>query len=457
MRGYETDAKMNPPLRTAKDVDALREAVKDGTIDVIATDHAPHHYDEKEREFENAPNGIVGLETALAVVVTNLVEKGYLTFTELVDRMACTPARLFKLPGGTLKRGAVGDVTVFDPKARWTVNASEFASKGRNSPYNGMTLVGRAACTIVAGRSSIDREFSPCRQCRWRSGHESQAEETSKGISTMAEREPVSLDALNGLLKERQRYEEWLTALEQRRENTSESVFARVHADYQTRLREVSSKLAERAGELRESIDTLSARLEEISRQELQQREARQEAELRAAVGEYTDKQWKEIGGAWDKELARLSKEKTAVDTQLTELNRIFALSMKEKQAEEIMHRVALMTAIAPISPWSHDRQSRAADSSTHPAGSKQFRATAPTQSTPRTPFDDFPVLRPGTGTVTPPSTTAVATPPSVPRSGGTQDPRSEQHKTLKCPECGAANYPTEWYCERCGGELATM
>src|SRR5204862_8247473 len=155
----------------------------------------------------------------------------------------------------------------------------------------------------------------------------------------MADKEPVSLDALNGLLKERQRYEEWLSALEQKRANTSESVFARVHGDYQTRLREVSSKLAERAEELRDSIDGLSARLEEISRQELQQREARQEAELRAAVGEYTDKQWKEIGGAWDKELTRLVKEKTAVDAQLNDLNRIFALSVKEKQAEAAFNR----------------------------------------------------------------------------------------------------------------------
>jgi len=162
VRGYDTNAKMNPPLRTARDVEALREAVKDGTIDVIATDHAPHHYDEKEREFADAPNGIVGLETALAVVVTNLVEKGYLTFSELVDRMACAPARLFNLPGGSLKRGVIADITVFDPKARWKVDASRFLSKGRNSPYSGMTLVGRAACTIVAG-SVVYRSGIPVR------------------------------------------------------------------------------------------------------------------------------------------------------------------------------------------------------------------------------------------------------------------------------------------------------
>jgi dihydroorotase len=151
VRGYDTDAKMNPPLRTARDVEALRTAVTDGTIDLIATDHAPHHYDEKEREFADAPNGIVGLETALAVVVTNLVENGALTFPDLVERMACTPARIFNLPGGTLKRGAVADVTVFDPTAHWKVEPSRFLSKGRNTPYAGMTLVGRAACTIVAG------------------------------------------------------------------------------------------------------------------------------------------------------------------------------------------------------------------------------------------------------------------------------------------------------------------
>jgi dihydroorotase len=162
VRGYDTNAKMNPPLRTAGDVESLREAVKDGTIDLIATDHAPHHYDEKEREFADAPNGIVGLETALAVIVTNLVDKGYLTFSGLVDRMACTPARIFKLPGGSLKRGAAADVTVFDPKHRWKVDPARFLSKGRNSPYAGMTLVGRTACTIVAG-SVVYRSGLPVR------------------------------------------------------------------------------------------------------------------------------------------------------------------------------------------------------------------------------------------------------------------------------------------------------
>lgn len=151
VEGYDTNAKMNPPLRTADDVEALREAVHDGTIDLVATDHAPHHYDEKEREFANAPNGIVGLETALAVVVTNLVSTGILELPTLIERMACAPARLFHLGGGTLRRGTVADVTVFDPARRWVVRPEEFLSKGRNTPYGGMTLTGRAVCTIVGG------------------------------------------------------------------------------------------------------------------------------------------------------------------------------------------------------------------------------------------------------------------------------------------------------------------
>lgn len=152
VEAYDTNAKMNPPLRTADDVAALQEAVADGTIDLIATDHAPHHYDEKEREFADAPNGIVGLETALAVVATNLVVPGLISWATLVDRMACTPARLFHLPGGTLRRGTTADVTVFDPEAEWSVDPATFLSKGRNTPYAGMQLRGRAVCTIVEGR-----------------------------------------------------------------------------------------------------------------------------------------------------------------------------------------------------------------------------------------------------------------------------------------------------------------
>ncbi len=150
--GYNTNAKMNPPLRTAADVAALRDAVRDGTIDLVATDHAPHHYDEKEREFADAPNGIVGLETALGVLLTHVVHTGALDLRTLVDRMSVTPATVFKLPGGSLRSGNVADVTIFDPVRQWIVDPAAFHSKGRNSPYAGAQLRGRATCTIVSGR-----------------------------------------------------------------------------------------------------------------------------------------------------------------------------------------------------------------------------------------------------------------------------------------------------------------
>lgn len=150
--GYNTNAKMNPPLRTAEDVEALQQGLRDGTIDLLVTDHAPHHYDEKEREFADAPNGIVGLETALGVNCTYLLHTGVLTMSQLVDAMSCKPAKTFHLPGGTLQHGALGDVTVFDPARQWTVQASAFKSKGRNTPYGGQTLTGRAHMTVVGGR-----------------------------------------------------------------------------------------------------------------------------------------------------------------------------------------------------------------------------------------------------------------------------------------------------------------
>lgn len=149
--GYDTNAKMNPPLRTGEDVEAVRAAVVDGTIDLIATDHAPHHYDEKEREFSDAPNGIVGLETALGVLLTSLLHGGVLDLPLLIDRLSCAPARVLGLPGGTLRRGAPADVTVMDPDREWVVNPDTFLSKGRNTPYAGRTLRGRALCTIVGG------------------------------------------------------------------------------------------------------------------------------------------------------------------------------------------------------------------------------------------------------------------------------------------------------------------
>ena len=124
---------------------------------LIATDHAPHHYDAKDREFADAPFGIVGLETALALVVTELVESGMIDFKTLVDRMSTRPARLFGLPGGTFAKGSIGDVTVFDPKFAWQVDPSTFLSKGRNTPYVGKALRGRARYTVVGGAAGAPR------------------------------------------------------------------------------------------------------------------------------------------------------------------------------------------------------------------------------------------------------------------------------------------------------------
>jgi dihydroorotase len=148
---YDTHAKMNPPLRESADVAALRGALKDGVIDCIASDHAPHAYDEKEAAFDDAPFGVVGLETAFAVAYTELVGGGVFTLPELILRMSTAPARAFHLPGGTLAPGAVADVTVLDPAAKWTVDPTQFHSKSHNTPFAGRALSGRAILTLVAG------------------------------------------------------------------------------------------------------------------------------------------------------------------------------------------------------------------------------------------------------------------------------------------------------------------
>ena len=150
--GYRTEAKVNPPLRSAADRQAVIEGLVDGTLDVVATDHAPHHYDEKEQAFEDAPFGLVGLETALGILLTHIVDKRLLTLGKLVERMSWAPARAFNLPGGTLKKGAPADVTVFDPKREWVVNPTQLLSKSKNTPFAGWPLVGRATLTIVGGR-----------------------------------------------------------------------------------------------------------------------------------------------------------------------------------------------------------------------------------------------------------------------------------------------------------------
>jgi dihydroorotase len=151
VEGYDTNFKMNPPLRTAADGKAIREAVKDGTIRFLATDHAPHCSYEKEVEFDEAPFGIVGLETALGVYLTELVHGEKIPLAEVVAKMTIFPSDYFGLGRGTLQEGAPADVTVIDPERKWTVKKAEFRSKSRNTPFEGRELKGRAVFTIVGG------------------------------------------------------------------------------------------------------------------------------------------------------------------------------------------------------------------------------------------------------------------------------------------------------------------
>jgi dihydroorotase len=149
---YKTEAKVNPPLRSEADRLAVIAGMLDGTLDVIATDHAPHHYDEKEQAFDDAPFGLVGLETAVGIIMTHFVHANHLTLAEMVNRMSWTPARAFNLPGGTLREGSVADVTVIDPDAVWRVDPTKFLSKSRNTPFGGWRMKGRAVMTVVGGR-----------------------------------------------------------------------------------------------------------------------------------------------------------------------------------------------------------------------------------------------------------------------------------------------------------------
>jgi dihydroorotase len=150
--GYDTNFKMAPPLRTRADLEAILEGLRDGTIDAIATDHAPHHANEKMYEFDKASNGIIGLETAVGLTLDRLVNRGVISLSRMVELLACNPAKIFKLDRGTLKVGAAADVTVFDPEKQIKVDVSKFQSKSRNTPFDGWELKGAPTATIVGGR-----------------------------------------------------------------------------------------------------------------------------------------------------------------------------------------------------------------------------------------------------------------------------------------------------------------
>jgi len=151
LRNFDSNYKMAPPLRTEQDVQAIIAGLKDGTLEVIATDHAPHAPEKKMRELDQAPNGIIGLETLLPICVMSLIEPGHLTWPQLIEKLTINPARVLGIDRGTLKPGAKADVTIIDPKAEWTIDPNLFRSKSRNCPFAGWKVRGRAHAVLLNG------------------------------------------------------------------------------------------------------------------------------------------------------------------------------------------------------------------------------------------------------------------------------------------------------------------
>ena len=150
VKEFNPNTKVSPPLRTTADLEAIKQALKEGIIDIIATDHAPHQALEKEVPFEQAPSGIIGLESALPISL-KLVEEGVLTWSQLVTKMSYAPAKVFNLPGGSLKPGNLADITIIDPNLSYKIDVTQFYSKGRNCPFNGWEVKGKAIITIIGG------------------------------------------------------------------------------------------------------------------------------------------------------------------------------------------------------------------------------------------------------------------------------------------------------------------
>ena len=293
-----------------------------------------------------------------------------------------------------------------------------------------------------------------------------------------------ALDALRTLIAERQQYEQWIAALDSRREGTPEHVFERVRADYQSRLERVVTDIKGHAEELQLSISTLSSRLVEVAREEDTRREGLQEAELRAAVGEYEPAQWDQLRSDAERELTRIAADRASLDNQLTELRAIQKLS--EVGSVGSPAAAAPEPNIEPLRPDPPKAEvaapvEKAVEPAPAPVRSEPPPAPTPVTAPPTPTSTVSPARDPETNpprrndqeglgldsVATAASAAAAATSrprPSKTPLGGTaavrgksEPPRPDGAKTLKCPECGTPNYPTEWYCERCGGELATM
>ena len=143
---------MNPPIRSKKDVEAMKEALKDGTIEIIATDHAPHSEDEKNKDFPKALNGIVGLETAVPITITSLVDTNWLTPIQMIEKLTINPARMLGIDKGDISEGKIADITIINPNTRFKIDTNNFESKGKSSPFHGYEVKGKVEYTIVNGK-----------------------------------------------------------------------------------------------------------------------------------------------------------------------------------------------------------------------------------------------------------------------------------------------------------------
>ncbi len=161
LAGYDTNVKMNPPLREAADRDEMLRGIADGSIDVIATDHAPHHADEKSVEFDQAPFGITGLETCVPLVLDRLVHSGVITLSRAIEMLSLNPAKILNVPGGTLTEGQPADITLLAPDLVQTIDPTKSRSKSRNTPFGGWTFRGGVAATLVGGKLVYTNDAVP--------------------------------------------------------------------------------------------------------------------------------------------------------------------------------------------------------------------------------------------------------------------------------------------------------
>ncbi|HXC25931.1 MAG TPA: hypothetical protein VNU46_08445 [Gemmatimonadaceae bacterium] len=267
-----------------------------------------------------------------------------------------------------------------------------------------------------------------------------------------------SMTALQELLDERQRYEGWILALEQRQGATAPHVYSRVHTDYTLRLERVLHRLSERTEQLRETIQGLTSRLTSLRSSESDRTDARQEAELRAMVGEYSDEEWNRLRDEADLEIAVIAEERSGVEAELAEMERIMGMVRPPQAAAELVAERKREPDVSPPAPAPTPATPPQRVASASTPGQRPASMTPSTEAPSIDNFvADWSLRRDGGGRPTP----AAAMPAErqvVPSElASASEPKREQEKTLKCPECGAMNYATEWYCERCGGELATF